>query len=170
MPFLPTANNVCGLYPFSPERETCCRLSVRATYPFLRRLSALLLQSHRVARSRESDKILADSNPAGICRPMNPQDPHRQQITFAAFILSFQNGKCFERFPSVSFYILIFLSENCLQKFRTSLSAVFSRHSYTQFSNLSFLPIKNLLPQGIYPCGKRFLLAYLISRLSREHP
>ena len=56
-----------------------------SSYPFLRRLSALLLQSHWVARSRESDKILADSNPAGICRPMNPQDPHRQQITFAAF-------------------------------------------------------------------------------------
>ena len=35
MPFLPTANNVCGLYPFSPERETCCRLYVRATFAFL---------------------------------------------------------------------------------------------------------------------------------------
>ena len=26
--FTPTANKVCGLYPFSPERETCCILSV----------------------------------------------------------------------------------------------------------------------------------------------
>ena len=25
--FTPTANIVCGLYPFSPERETCCMLS-----------------------------------------------------------------------------------------------------------------------------------------------
>ena len=24
--FTPTANKVCGLYPFSPERETCCML------------------------------------------------------------------------------------------------------------------------------------------------
>ena len=26
--FTPTANKVCGLYPFSPERETCCILPV----------------------------------------------------------------------------------------------------------------------------------------------
>ena len=51
------------------------------SFPFLIRLSASLLQSHRVARSRESDKILADSNPAGICGPVNPhtQDSHRQR-------------------------------------------------------------------------------------------
>ena len=98
---------------------------------------------------------------------------HIQRSTFhrrSPVPLSLQNGKRFAFFSLWSFCILIFSSENCLQKFRTSLSAVFSRHSYTQFSNLSFLPIKNLLSQGIYPCGKRFLLAYLISRLSREHP
>ena len=83
------------------------------------------------------------------------------------FSLSFQNGKCFERFPSVSFYILIFLSENCLQTFSASLSAVFSRHSLTQFSNLSFLstcgpakrvcppPTSNFLPRTYLLCPSK---------------
>ena len=31
----PTANEVCGLYPFSPERETCCMISFSATFGFL---------------------------------------------------------------------------------------------------------------------------------------
>ena len=56
---------------------------------------------------------------------------HRQQTTFAAFPLSLQNGKCFESFPSVSFRILIFLSENCLQKFSASLYAFFSSLAYS---------------------------------------
>ena len=34
-PFLPTANKVCGLYPFSPEQETCCKLSFCRTIAFL---------------------------------------------------------------------------------------------------------------------------------------
>ena len=34
-PFLPTANNVCGLYPFSPERETFCKLSLCGSFEFL---------------------------------------------------------------------------------------------------------------------------------------
>ena len=38
-----------------------------------------------------------------------------------------------------NFCVLIFLYENCLQKFSASSSAVFSRHSLTQFSNRSFL-------------------------------
>uniref|UniRef100_UPI0026ECB490 hypothetical protein n=1 Tax=Allisonella histaminiformans TaxID=209880 RepID=UPI0026ECB490 len=35
MPFLPTANNVCGPYPFSPERETFCKLSLCEAFEFL---------------------------------------------------------------------------------------------------------------------------------------
>ena len=44
-----------------------------------------------------------------------------------------------------NFCVLIFSYENCLQKFSASSSAVFSRHSLTQFSNLSFLicPLKS---------------------------
>ena len=30
----PTANNVCGLYPFSPERETCCILPIYEAFVF----------------------------------------------------------------------------------------------------------------------------------------
>ena len=33
--FTPTANKVCGLYPFSPERETCCILPVNQLFSFL---------------------------------------------------------------------------------------------------------------------------------------
>ena len=38
---LQTANKVCGLYPLSPERETCCILS------FYRKYSAFPVQFHR---------------------------------------------------------------------------------------------------------------------------
>ena len=38
MPFLPTANNVCGLYPISPERETF------RIFPFVELLHSCLFQ------------------------------------------------------------------------------------------------------------------------------
>ena len=48
--------------PFSPERETCCiflLISFRML-AFLKKHSASLLQSAKIARSRESVRILAD--------------------------------------------------------------------------------------------------------------
>ena len=92
------------------------------------------------ARSRESDKILADSNPAGICGPVNPCRIHtdsEQRLRPLSFLS--RTGNLLQALRSCNFCVLIFSSENCLQKFSASLSAVFSRHSLTQFSNLSFL-------------------------------
>ena len=57
--------------PFSPERETCCMLSICRAFAFLafiRKPSASLLQSARIAPSRESNL-----------------DSCRQRTKFAAF-------------------------------------------------------------------------------------
>ena len=83
------------------------------------------------------------------CRLMNALRSHRLKNGYAIFAdseqrlrpLSFlsRTGNLLQALRSCNFCVLIFSSENCLQKFSASSSAVFSRHSLTQFSNLSFL-------------------------------
>ena len=61
----------------------------------------------------------------------------KQRLRPLSFL--FRTGNLLQALRLWNFCILIFSYENCLQKFSASLSAVFSRHSLTQFSNLSFL-------------------------------
>ena len=107
-------------YPI-PERETCCRLSVRATFVSF---SLFKKTFHFI--------------PAGICRPVNPCRIHTDSEPCSSRPLSFLSrmGKVLRALRLWNFCVLIFSYENCLQKFSTSSSAVFSRHPLTQFSPL----------------------------------
>ena len=68
----PTANEVCGLYPFSPERETCCMLYICKAFEFLPlykrtfRFTPAICKDCTVPSHR-----LAVSKPIGLCRLEN---------------------------------------------------------------------------------------------------
>ena len=129
--------------PFSPERETCCMLPIYRAFtflPFTKNIPLFPYKTTCFTQSRES--------PLDSCRPMSLSS-YRLENGYAIFSdskqrsrpLSFLSrmGKVLQALRLWKFCVLIFSYENCLQKFSASSSAVFSRHSLTQFSNLSFL-------------------------------
>ena len=81
----------------------------------------------------------------------------RQRTTFAAFTLSLQNGKRAASFPFAELlHTCFFKREHSASRLKSQFSSLksvfFPRHSFTQFSNLSFLihsPTSLLLP---LPC------------------
>ena len=114
--------------------------------PFTKNIPLFPYKTTCFTQSRES--------PLDSCRPMSLSS-YRLENGYAIFAdskqrsrpLSFLSrmGKVLQALRLWNFCVLIFSYENCLQKFSASSSAVFSRHSLTQFSNLSFLicPLKS---------------------------
>ena len=129
--------------PFSPERETCCMLPIYRAFTFLPFTKNIPLSPCKTTCFTQSRESTLDS-----CRPMSLSS-YRLENGYAIFADSEQSsqplpflsrtGNVLQAIRSWNFCVLIFLYENCLQKFSASSSAVFSRHSLTQFSNLSFL-------------------------------
>ena len=69
MPFLPTANNVCGLYPFSPEREMFRKLSFASSYKTLlstRQTERLWWLPFRLKNIAHQHAFLCNEEKAGI--------------------------------------------------------------------------------------------------------
>ena len=101
----PTANKVRGLYPFSPEWETCCMLSFCRAFEFLPlykrtfRFTPAILEDCTVPRIRSgflpTCEALQDFTPTRKWR----RHFCRQRTKFAAFILSLQRGKRAAGFP-----------------------------------------------------------------------
>ena len=131
------------LPPFSPERETCCMLSFCRAFEFLplykrtSRFTPAILEDCTVPRIRSG--FLPTCEALQGFTPTRKWRRHfcRQRTKFAAFTLSLQNGKRVVYFPFAELLRSISLSSS---SYMIRIWYVFSsRHSFTQFSNLSFI-------------------------------
>ena len=110
----PTANKVRGLYPFSPEWETCCMLSFCRAFEFLPvykrtfRFTPAILEDCTVPRIRSgflpTCEALQDFTPTRKWR----RHFCRQRTKFAAFPFLSRKELRFARYPLVSFCIFAF--------------------------------------------------------------